>query len=131
MEPTILSFLIGARLGLRFNVLILAAVIGLALLGTAAVGIVHGDRIGSVVLTTVLVASAVQIGCFATIVTRAALASIRVPNVGPRGLSRMRVVSIVLACSKVSTFRTTWKWWVQMTSTSARLTTRKAPTVLF
>jgi len=88
MEPTILSFLIGARLGLRFNVLILAAVIGLALLGTAAVGIVHGDRIGSVVLTTVLVASAVQIGCFATIVTRAALASIRVPNVGaPRALA--------------------------------------------
>ena len=88
MAPTILSFLIGATVGLRFNFLTLAAVIGLALLGTAAVGIAHGDRIGSVVLTTVLVASAVQIGYFATIVTRAAFASVRIPNAeAPRPLA--------------------------------------------
>src|ERR1700694_3009416 len=88
MAPTILSFLIGATVGLRFNFLTLAAVIGLALFGTAAVGIAHGDRIGSVVLTTVLVASAVQIGYFATIVTRAAFASVRIPNAeAPRPLA--------------------------------------------
>jgi hypothetical protein len=82
------AILTGVVLGLRFNVLILVPAIGLALFGTAAVGIAHGDRIGSVVLTTVLVASAVQIGYFATIVTRAAFASVRIPNVEvPRALA--------------------------------------------
>jgi hypothetical protein len=82
------AILTGVALGLRFNVLILVPAIGLALFGTAAVGIAHGDRIGSVVLTTVLVASAVQIGYFATIVTRAAFASVRIPNAGaPRPLA--------------------------------------------
>jgi hypothetical protein len=72
---------------LRFNVLILVPAIGLALIGATPVGIAHGDRIGSVMLT-LLVASAVQIGYFATIVSRAVLASIRLPNAeAPRTLA--------------------------------------------
>jgi hypothetical protein len=42
--------LIGATLSLRFNVFILFPAIGLALIGTIAVGIAHGDPMGSVVL---------------------------------------------------------------------------------
>jgi hypothetical protein len=65
-------------LGLRFNVLILIPAVGLALLGTAAVGIAHGDRTGSVVLTTVLIGATLQVGYLAGIVARAVWASIRV-----------------------------------------------------
>jgi hypothetical protein len=80
MALTIIGFLVGGALALRFNVLILIPAIGLALLGTAAVGIAQGDRIGSVLLAMVFVGSALQIGYLAGIVTRAVLASIRVPN---------------------------------------------------
>jgi hypothetical protein len=79
-----IPILIGAALGLRFNVLSVILTIGVALLGTVFIGIVHGDRIGSVVLTTVLVASAIQIGYFAAIVTHAAFTSIRVPDAESR-----------------------------------------------
>ena len=65
---------------LRFNVFILFPAIGLALLGTAAFGIADGDRIGSVVLTMVLIGTTLQVGYVAGIVTRAMLASIGVPN---------------------------------------------------
>jgi hypothetical protein len=72
------AILMGVALGLRFNVLILGPVLGLALLGTAAVGIAHGDRIGSVVLTTVLIGTTLQVGYLAGMVAHAVWASIRV-----------------------------------------------------
>jgi hypothetical protein len=80
MTLTIIGFLAGAVLALRFKVSILFPVIGLALLGAAAVGIGHGDRIASVALTMVLLGSALQIGYLAAIATCALLASTPVPE---------------------------------------------------
>jgi hypothetical protein len=77
-----LAFLIGAALALRFNVFIIFPAIGLALLGTVAFGIADGDRIGSMVLTMVLIGTTLQVGYVAGIVTRAMLASIGLPNAG-------------------------------------------------
>jgi hypothetical protein len=76
----IIGILIGATLGLRFKFLILLPAIGLAGLGIACAGIAHGDGIGLVVLTVVVVATALQVGYLAGIVTRAVWVSIRVPN---------------------------------------------------
>jgi hypothetical protein len=77
---TIIGFLIGAALALRFNVLILFPSIGLALLGTTAVGIAHGDPMGSVVLTMALIGTTLQVGYLAGILARAVVASVGVPN---------------------------------------------------
>jgi hypothetical protein len=88
MALTIICFLIGAALGMRFKVLIVIPVIGLALLGTAAVGIAHGDPIGSVVLTMVLIATTLQLGYLAGVVSRHVLVSIGMPNADmPRKLA--------------------------------------------
>ena len=84
MTLTIIGFLAGAVLALRFKVSILFPVIGLALLGAAAFGIGRGDRIASVALTMVLLGSALQIGYLAAIVTRALLASTPVPKADGR-----------------------------------------------
>src|ERR1700677_3670438 len=80
MTLTIIGFLTGVALALRFKVTILFLVIGLALLGAAAVGFGHGDGVASVVLTMVLLGSALQFGYLAAIVTRALLASTPVPK---------------------------------------------------
>jgi hypothetical protein len=74
-------FLIGAALSLRFKVLILPPAIGLTVVGTAGVGIAHGDRIGTVILTIALVAVAMQIGYLFGLVARAIAAS---PGVSER-----------------------------------------------
>jgi len=73
MTLAIIGFLIGAALGTRFKVLIVIPVIGLALLATAAVGIAHGDPIGSVVLTMVLIETTLQLGYLAGVVLRPVL----------------------------------------------------------
>jgi hypothetical protein len=73
-------FLIGATLSLRFKVLILLPAIGLAVLGTAAIGIATGDRVGAVVLTIALTAAALQVGYVFGLVTRAVIASLGVPE---------------------------------------------------
>jgi hypothetical protein len=80
MTLTIIGFLAGAVLALRFKVSILFPVIGLALLGTAAVGFGQGDRVASVVLTMVYLGFALQIGYLTAIVTRALLPSTPVPK---------------------------------------------------
>jgi hypothetical protein len=124
-------FLIGATFSVRFNVLILFPAIGLALFGTAAVGIAHGDRIGSIALIMVLIGTALQLGYLAGIDMRVLLASISVPNADvPRNFAFLGGHT-VLVCSKASTFKTTWRWWVQMASMSARSITRKPPTASF
>ena len=73
-------FLIGAALSVRFKFLILLPAIGFAMVGTAAVGIAHGDSIGTVMLTIALVATALQIGYLFGVVARGAIASLRVPE---------------------------------------------------
>ena len=72
-------FLIGATLSVRFKVLILFPAIGLAAVATVVVGIAHGDSVGAVMLTTALVATAVQIGYLFGVVTREVTASLGVP----------------------------------------------------
>jgi hypothetical protein len=74
-----IAFLIGAALGLRFDILTLVPAIGLALVGIVAAGIGNGDPIGSVVVTMVLVASALQIGYLAGSAMRFVMAPSRVP----------------------------------------------------
>src|ERR1700676_381032 len=80
MALTIIGFLFGAALALSFNVLILFPAIGLALLGATAVGIAHGDPMGSVVLTMVLIGTTLQFGYLAGTVARAVVASIGASN---------------------------------------------------
>jgi hypothetical protein len=52
----------------------------LAAVGTAAVGIANGDRVGAVVLTIALTAAALQIGYVFGLLTRAVIASLGVPE---------------------------------------------------
>ena len=73
-------FLIGATLSVRFKVLILFPAIGLAAVGTAAVGMAYGDPIGAVIVTIALVAAALQIGYLSGLITRAASAWFGVPD---------------------------------------------------
>jgi hypothetical protein len=73
-------FLVGATLSLRFKFLILLPAIGLAVVGTAAVGIANGDSVGAVVLTIALTAAALQIGYVFGLVTRAVIASLGAPD---------------------------------------------------
>jgi hypothetical protein len=73
-------FLIGATLSVRFNVLMLVLAICLAVVGTVAVGIAEGDRVGAVVLTIALVATALQMGYFVGLITRAAIPSLGAPD---------------------------------------------------
>ena len=68
-----ISILIGAALGLQFNVFILVPTVVLALVSTAAIGIAHGDQMWSVVVTMVLVATALQISYLVGTITRAAV----------------------------------------------------------
>ena len=76
-------FLIGATLSVRFKFLILFPAIGLATVGTAAVGIAHGDSVGAVMLTIALIAVALQVGYLLGLITRAATASLGVPERKP------------------------------------------------
>jgi hypothetical protein len=66
-------FSIGAALSVRFKFLILFPAIGLAVAGTAVVGIQHGDHVGAVILTIALVAAPFQIGYLFGLVTRAVI----------------------------------------------------------
>ena len=77
---TLVVFLIGGTLSLRFRFLILFPAIGLAVAGTAVVGIQHGDHVGAVMLTIALVAAPLQIGYLFGLVTRAVIASLGVPE---------------------------------------------------
>jgi hypothetical protein len=64
-----ISVLIGTAIGLHFNVFVLLAAVVLAFVSTAAIGIAHGDQMWSVVLTMVVVATALQISYLAGAVT--------------------------------------------------------------
>jgi len=72
--------LIGATLSVRFKFLILLPAIGLATVGTAAVGIAHGDSVGTVMLTIAFTAVALQVGYLFGLVTRAIIGSLGAPE---------------------------------------------------
>jgi hypothetical protein len=63
--------LIGAVLGLRFKVFILIPAIILAAIGVAAVELARGDQAGSVPLTIILAATALQVSYLVGIIARA------------------------------------------------------------
>jgi hypothetical protein len=58
----VISILIGAVLGERFNVLILVPAAAVALVSTAGLGIANGDPMWSVALTMVSVTAVLQVG---------------------------------------------------------------------
>ena len=90
MVLLVFSVMIGIVLGLRFNVFVLFPAISVALLGTAAVGIGRGERLGFVVLTIVFVGSALQIGYLVGVITRAVWTAHRVLKANtPRKLARV------------------------------------------
>jgi hypothetical protein len=67
-----ISILLGAALGLRFNVFVLAPAAVLALIGTAAIEVANGAPMGSLAFAMVSVTAALQIGYFAGAITRVA-----------------------------------------------------------
>jgi hypothetical protein len=68
-----ISALIGAALGLRFNVFALFPTIVLAAIGTTAIEVARGNQLGSVALAIVFVTIALQIGYLAGSIIHAAL----------------------------------------------------------
>jgi hypothetical protein len=76
-ELAIVGVVVGIVLGLRYKVLILVPAFLLAMVFTIIVGIARADSFWSIVLTTVAVVTAVQLGYLAGIVIRAAIAAIR------------------------------------------------------
>ena len=63
--------LIGAVLGLRFKVFILIPAIIVAAIGVAAIELARGDHAGSVPLTIILTATALQVGYLVGFIARA------------------------------------------------------------
>jgi hypothetical protein len=76
----IIGVLVGATLGMRFKVPVLAVAVPSAVMGAAFVGVMRADQFWSVVVEMVLFGTAVQFGYLAGIVARARMASIRTPR---------------------------------------------------
>jgi hypothetical protein len=73
---TLLVFLSGAVLGMKFRVFILAPAIGLSVLAVFAVAQARGDPLPTLLVSALLAVIALQIGYLAGILTRHALASV-------------------------------------------------------
>jgi hypothetical protein len=80
----IITVVVGIVLGLRYKVLILVPAVMFAMLFAIMVGIARADNFWSIVLTMVVLGTAVQLGYLAGVVIRAAIASIRSPRDGGR-----------------------------------------------
>jgi hypothetical protein len=76
---TLLVFLSGAVLGMKFRVFILAPAIGLSVLAAFAVAQARGDPLLTLLVSALLAVIALQIGYLAGILTRHALVSGRIP----------------------------------------------------
>jgi hypothetical protein len=117
----VISILVGAALGLRFNVLIVVPAIILVLGGTAAVGIAHADHMGSAVLIAASICTALQVGYLI-----GGFARVAVNSVG----ASTRSTAAADYRSTFSTFGNEWKWWVRTAIMSESSTTPKAPSAL-
>ncbi len=73
----IISVVVGVVLGLRYKVLILVPAVMFAMLLAIIVGVARADSFWSIVLTTAVLGTAIQLGYLAGAVIRAAIASIR------------------------------------------------------
>jgi hypothetical protein len=62
MALAIISVVVGIALGLRFNVVALAAVISLAAMSVLIVGVARDESFGSIVLAVVTVGMATKLG---------------------------------------------------------------------
>jgi hypothetical protein len=67
----LLSFLAGALLGLRANVLVLVPALGIALPLVALICIARGETVGSLIVDMAVTAACVEAGYIATLVARA------------------------------------------------------------
>jgi hypothetical protein len=75
--PAIISVLVGAALGLRFNFFILVPTVGLALAVVAVTGIALGNGIWRLVATMVVVAAFLQLGYIGGSVLRFIIGAMR------------------------------------------------------
>jgi hypothetical protein len=79
IDVAVIGGVVGIVLGLRYKVLILVPAVMLAMLSSILVGVAHADRFWSIVLMTVELITAVQLGYLAGIVTHAVIAAIFPP----------------------------------------------------
>ena len=75
---SLVLFLTGAVLGLRFKVLVLIPAITLAVMAILARDVIHGDGVALIAVTAALAATCLQMGYLAGIVTRHATTLVRV-----------------------------------------------------
>jgi hypothetical protein len=80
IELAVIGAVVGIVLGLRYKVLILVPAIMFATIAAIIVGVAHADRFWSIVLMTVELMTAIQLGYLAGTVTRAAIAAILPPS---------------------------------------------------
>jgi hypothetical protein len=73
LELAVISVFAGVVLGLRFKVLILVPAVMFAMMFAVLVGVARADSVLSIVLTTVALGGAVQIGYLAGIAIRAVI----------------------------------------------------------
>jgi hypothetical protein len=79
-ELAIIGVVVGIVLGLRYKILILVPALMFAMIFAITVGVASADSFWSIVLTTVAVVIAVQLGYLAGIAIRAVIAAIRPPR---------------------------------------------------
>ena len=84
---TMTAVLIGAVLGQRFKVLILAPAIVISLAVILAFAIAHHNNLWSTLLVMALITTALQIGYLGGIVTRFVIAAARVGRNSPRTIA--------------------------------------------
>ena len=103
-ELAIIGAVVGIVLGLRYKILILVPALMFAMTLAIIVGVASADNFWSVVLTTVAVVIAVQLGYLAGIVIRAVIAAIRPPRKDDRNSNTEIVYG----------WRRAWHWddWV-------------------
>jgi hypothetical protein len=80
IDVAVIGVVVGIVLGLRYKVLILVPAVMLAMLSAIIVGIADADRFWSIVLMTLELITAVQLGYLVRTVTHAAIAAIFPPG---------------------------------------------------
>ena len=83
-ELAIIGVVIGIALGLRYKVFVLVPAVLFAMILAIAIGVARADSVWSIVLATVVVVTAVQLGYLAGVVMRAIIAAIFPPRKGSR-----------------------------------------------
>jgi hypothetical protein len=73
IEVPVIGVVVGILLGLRYKVLILVPAVMLAMMSAIIIGIAHGDGFWSIVVMTLELITAVQLGYLVGTVTHAAI----------------------------------------------------------